>query len=298
MSGLLEGRVARDPAFRANRGTREMDRSDDIDFLNQFRSRVERYLTSTAVEQSAKSGKLLKQQIGEMKPRAERLFTEFGLENREIGQHPPPIMAGRAPVISYPLLDLITSSTLRSYYYDPAYVSDDKVLDFVLKTIDECIGHLRMTQAEKGAATINRSGKVRPTGTGEGRVFIAMPMTTEDAQLEDIHEAIKNAAQDAGLTAERIDEQISNERITDRILKAIVDADYMVADLTHSRPNVYWEAGFAHGQEKTPIYIARDGTELEFDVRDYPVIFYKNATRLRRDLAERLQGLKAQREQN
>ena len=119
-----------------------------------------------------------------------------------------------------------------------------------------------------------------------------MPMTTEDPQLEDIHEAIKGAAKDAGLEAKRIDDEISNEKITIRIEERISEADYMVADLTHARPNVYWEAGYAHALEKTPIYIAQKDTELAFDVKDYPVIFYENATRLRRKLAERLQGLK------
>ena len=200
-------------------------------------------------------------------------------------------------MIDYPLLSLITIDTLRSHYYDPTNASDAKILDLSLSTIDECIGHLKMSQSEEEPASNIRTKKARSTGTGEGRVFIAMPMATEDLQLEDIHVAIKNAARDVGLVAERVDEQISNEKITDRIIESIVEADFVVADLSQAKPNVYWEAGYAHGQDKTPIYIARKDTELEFDVRDYPVIFYENATRLRTKLAERLQGLKAQREQ-
>ncbi len=270
-----------------------MDRKEDIEFLERFRVRVQQYLTFTQARQAGSEGQHLKKQIGEMRPRAKKLFVEFGLEDRGISEHPPPIAAGRAPVIGYPLLDLITSDTLRSHYYDPANASDEIVLDLTLDAVNECIGHLKMSQPEGNHASMNRARKARSTGTGEGLVFIAMPMTSDDPQLEDIHEAIKGAASDAGLVAERVDDQISNEKITDRIVEAITEAEYVVADLSQAKPNVYWEAGYAHGLGKTPIYIAREGTNLEFDVKDYPVIFYENATRLRRELANRLQGLKS-----
>ncbi len=269
-----------------------MDRSDDIEFLEQFRELVGEYLTSEKTNVADDKRREHRKNINEMIPRVSELLGEIGAEEGLVQMSP--VMAGRR-VKEYEAsyLDLITSQRRRDFFFGG--VSDEVVLDAVLDMVDKGVGHLKTARrdnvksksAVKGTVTAN-SGK---------KIFIAMPMTTEDAQLEDIHEAIKNAAQDAGLTAERIDEQISNEKITDRILKAIADADYMVADLTHSRPNVYWEAGFAHGQKKTPIYVARQGTELEFDVKDYPVIFYENATRLRRELARRLQGLKAQREQ-
>ena len=271
-----------------------MDRKEDIDFLERFRLLVEEYLTVPNGNRSTgRKARNLKKQLGEMKPRAEKLFAEYGLERRGIAEPPQLILGGIAQWIDYSLLSLITNDTLRSHYHDPATASDEKILDLTLITIDECIGHLKMSRPEGKPVSVNKARKVRSIGTGEGHVFIAMPMATEDLQLEDIHEAIKNAARDAGLVAERVDEQNSNEKITDRIVEAITEAEFVVADLSQAKPNVYWEAGYAHGLEKTPIYIARMGTRLEFDVKDYPVIFYENATRLRRELARRLQGLKS-----
>ncbi len=101
----------------------------------------------------------------------------------------------------------------------------------------------------------------------------------------------KGAADRCGIQAERIDEPESNERITDRILESTQKAGYVIVDLTNSRPKVFYEAGFAHGIGKIPIYIAKQGTKLEFDLKDYPVIFFKNMKQLKDALEKRLRGL-------
>ena len=69
----------------------------------------------------------------------------------------------------------------------------------------------------------------------------------------------------------------------------------MIVDLTASKPNVFDEAGYAHALGKTPIYVARHGTKLEFDLKDYPVIFFRNMKQLKDSLEKRLRGLSEQR---
>jgi hypothetical protein len=73
--------------------------------------------------------------------------------------------------------------------------------------------------------------------------FIAMPMGNGDHALVDVLETIKTAAGDCGIIAERIDDDESSDRITDRMLESIRRAEYVIADLTHERPNVFWEPG-------------------------------------------------------
>jgi len=124
-----------------------------------------------------------------------------------------------------------------------------------------------------------------------GYVFIAMPMDSSRREFDDVHDAIKQAANNCGLQAERTDDVEQNERITDRILESIQKAQFIVADLTGSRPNVFFEAGYAHGRSKTPIYIAKSGTVLEFDLKDYPVIFFDSIRELREGLEKRLRSL-------
>ena len=123
--------------------------------------------------------------------------------------------------------------------------------------------------------------------------FVAMPMNPADDSLVDVLEAIQAASNRCGIRAERVDEQQSSDRISDRMLKSISEADYVIADLTHARPNVFFEAGFAHGLGKIPIYLAKRGTSVEFDVHDYPMLFFRNLKELRDILEARLKALLA-----
>jgi hypothetical protein len=128
-----------------------------------------------------------------------------------------------------------------------------------------------------------------PTVTTEvvkNYAFIAMPIKPDDPELEDVLDSIKEACNRCGVQAERVDEPASNERITDRIIESIRKAEYVIVDLSQSKPNVFYEAGYAHGFGKIPIYIAKEGTKLEFDLKDYPVIFFKNMKQLK-DLLEK-----------
>ena len=61
------------------------------------------------------------------------------------------------------------------------------------------------------------------------------------------------------------------------------------------RPNVLFEAGFAHGIGKIPIYVAREGTTIHFDVKDYPVIQFRNMKELKDGITRRLIALSKQR---
>lgn len=109
--------------------------------------------------------------------------------------------------------------------------------------------------------------------------------------FDDVLDAIKEVCQKCGLNAERIDEKQANERITDRILESIQKAEYVIVDLTESRPNVFYEAGYAQGIGKLPIYIAKKNTHIEFDLKDYPVIFFDSYRDLKSGLETRLRSL-------
>jgi hypothetical protein len=124
----------------------------------------------------------------------------------------------------------------------------------------------------------------------QGYVFVAMPIGPANP-FDDVLDAIKEVCQRCGLNAERVDEAQANERITDRILESIQKAEYVIVDLTESRPNVFYEAGYAQGIGKLPIYIARKDTRLEFDLKDYPVIFFDSYRDLKNGLEARLRGL-------
>jgi hypothetical protein len=153
--------------------------------------------------------------------------------------------------------------------------------------IDSTIGVLLDPPPARGP----RDEPVVEANIQPGYAFVAMSIDKEDHQLVDVLEAIKEAAASCGITAERVDEVESNERITDRIIESIIKAEFVVVDLTKERPNVVFEAGFAHGLRKIPIYIARHGTPIHFDIKDYPIIIFRNMKELKEGLIKRLIAL-------
>ena len=166
------------------------------------------------------------------------------------------------------------------------------MVPMVVDMIDQTIGVLRAGPPEPAT----EKPKIQiDADLQKGYAFIAMPIALNDTQGEDVLDAIKEAANRCGIHAERVDEPQSNERITDRILESIRKAEYVIVDLTGSRPNVFYEAGYAQGLRKTPIYVAREGTKLEFDLKDYPIIFFRGMKELKDSLEKRLRGLAAAR---
>jgi hypothetical protein len=171
--------------------------------------------------------------------------------------------------------------------FSPPYMSS--LVPYVVDMIDEAIGVMSSPDFIKSSSEDTSTLVVQDYDIGYA--FVAMPIDPDDLALEDVLDSIKEACKRCGINAERVDEPPTSERITDRILESILRAEYVIVDLTNSKPNVFYEAGFAQGRGKTPIYIARKGTELEFDLKDYPVIFFKNMKQLKDQLEKRLRGL-------
>lgn len=108
-----------------------------------------------------------------------------------------------------------------------------------------------------------------------GYCFIMMAMIDKDPMLEDTHDAIRRACAGLGFRGERIDDRQFTGQITEKVLNSIRIAEYVIADLTHERPNVYYEIGFADALGKPIILTARDGTKVHFDLQGHRVLYYK-----------------------
>lgn len=79
--------------------------------------------------------------------------------------------------------------------------------------------------------------------------FVLMPF---DAAFADVYSlGIKDAVEQAGMFAERVDEQVFHrEGILERIYNQIDVADFIIADMTGRNPNVFYEVGYAHAKNK------------------------------------------------
>jgi hypothetical protein len=136
----------------------------------------------------------------------------------------------------------------------------------------------------------SRAGDVhpqqQPSQIDQNLVFVVTPFT---ADLDPIFEGISAAGLSLGLDVKRVKDIQGDYRITDEIVRMLNSAWLIVVDLTHERPNVYFELGYARGLGKTVVTIAREGTTVHFDVKDWVYIPYVDSRLLERDLKKRFE---------
>ncbi|WP_441256404.1 hypothetical protein AB7Z32_20060 [Bradyrhizobium sp. 482_C4_N1_1] len=78
--------------------------------------------------------------------------------------------------------------------------------------------------------------------------FVLMPFASD---FDDIYKVgIKSIADELGIVAERVDEQIFSETMLERIYRQIDAADFIIADMSGRNPNVFYEVGYAHARGK------------------------------------------------
>lgn len=117
-----------------------------------------------------------------------------------------------------------------------------------------------------------------PPEPAKKSVFVAMPFADE---FEDVYQfGIYSTMRRCGYICEKVDETVFAGNIVDRIMDGIRNAQFVVADLTLEKPNVYLEVGYAWGMNKPVILVARDGQRLHFDLSHHKCLFYKTIGRL------------------
>ncbi|QFI38144.1 hypothetical protein FR932_09955 [Moritella marina ATCC 15381] len=115
--------------------------------------------------------------------------------------------------------------------------------------------------------------------------FVLMPFSES---LNDVYEfLIKGALTEAGYQVKRADDIKSQSNILEDIVKGIIESDLIIADLTDSNANVYYELGIAHALQKKVVLITQEIDELPFDLKSYRVIGYStHFTRMNEAKAE------------
>ena len=98
--------------------------------------------------------------------------------------------------------------------------------------------------------------------------------------------------EDCRFKAIRVDRSEHNDSINDKIMAGIQKAQFMVADFTLQRQNVYFEAGLARGLGREVVWTCRDDEfdELHFDTRPFNFIRWKTAAELRENLTDRIRA--------
>lgn len=117
--------------------------------------------------------------------------------------------------------------------------------------------------------------------------FVLMPFLES---FDDIYAlGIKGACDDVGVYCERVDEQIFDGSVLDRIYNQISKANVIVADMTNMNPNVFYEVGYAHAIGKRTILLTQKAEDIPFDLKHFPHIVYgEKITTLRTELSKRV----------
>lgn len=113
-----------------------------------------------------------------------------------------------------------------------------------------------------------------PRKQGEPRpAFVAMPYGPGWFQL--VRDVIVSTASACGFVAEVSKDLETPGLITDQIWHGIRRADVVVADITGSNPNVFYELGLAHALGKEVVIAAQGAERPPFDVSTARLLRYE-----------------------
>lgn len=127
--------------------------------------------------------------------------------------------------------------------------------------------------------------------TSKRTVFAAMPFSRE--YDDTFFVAMAHAAKEVNAVCRRVDTEEFSSDIVEKIKEMIEESIAVIVDLSESRPNVLYEAGYSHALPRPTVHICSTPlSELPFDVRNWNTIKYKKGqtTVLRDPLIRQLQA--------
>lgn len=107
-------------------------------------------------------------------------------------------------------------------------------------------------------------------------VAVMMSYGLDETVQKNLVNSYKIACEEFDYELEMVTELTADEGIVQEIHKKIRYAAFILADFTELKPNVFYEFGYAQGLGKPRIVTARKATELPFDVKDVPTLFWED----------------------
>lgn len=132
------------------------------------------------------------------------------------------------------------------------------------------------------SAPLTRSDSIAHAGR---QCFVLMPFRDELNPVFEDH--ILPTCEGLGLHVSRADRIFSTRPIMDDVLQAVRESHFIIADLTDSNPNVFYEVGLCHALGKDVILITQL-PDAPFDLRHIRRIFYEYTPRGMTQLSDRL----------
>lgn len=123
------------------------------------------------------------------------------------------------------------------------------------------------------------------------KAFVLMPFSEE---FDDVfHIGIKETAEKEDVVAYRLDEELFDDGMLDKIYSEIESTDFIIADLSNRNSNVFYELGYAHAIGKLCILITQYAENIPFDLKHRRHIVYgSKLTYLQEQLRSNIQWAK------
>jgi hypothetical protein len=106
------------------------------------------------------------------------------------------------------------------------------------------------------------------------RIFVIMPFGDNYSNV--YYSCIRPLAQKFNWTCIRGDEVRQLSEIIDLIFEEIYRASLIIADLSDSNTNVFYELGYAHAIGKRTILLCQSREDIPFDLRHRQILFYSS----------------------
>ena len=116
-------------------------------------------------------------------------------------------------------------------------------------------------------------------------VFVITPFHPD---FKPIYDCIKSACSELNMRAVRSDEELIGTDILKHIIKNIVEARVIVANLDGRNANVFYELGIAHALNKPTILLSKTEKNIPFDVQGKFMLLYNDDVSLIKNLKDSL----------
>ncbi len=104
-----------------------------------------------------------------------------------------------------------------------------------------------------------------------GTAFVIMPFKPD---YNAVYAEIRESAGAAGMRCTRVDEEMFQGGIMDKIRGMLATAEIIIADLSDKNLNVYYELGLAHAWSKPVVMMTNNIDEVPFDLRHIRFVQY------------------------
>ncbi|WP_163717232.1 hypothetical protein [Mangrovibacterium lignilyticum] len=152
------------------------------------------------------------------------------------------------------------------------------------------LNHLIISSQDKINYDLNKSEKVyyneflrnskvneRNSKIDNSLVFVLTPF---NERFNNTYRAISSVCNRFGLRCLRGDEKFVDGDIFPEILKHIVSAKIIIANITGRNPNVFYELGIAHALNKPTIIISENLNDATFDIKSKNILLFKHEDEL------------------